>query len=93
MPQLTEEEIKKAVDATFQKYDVDKNGILEKTEVLPMLQDAVRFLGKSYKVDEFDVQEFIKMADANKNRKLEKKEIYTIFKKVVKPIWSFNYSS
>jgi len=30
MPLLTDELLQKAVDATFVKYDVDKNNILEK---------------------------------------------------------------
>lgn len=51
-----------------------------------MLQDAVHFLGKKYKVDNLDVQEFMAIADLNHNKKLEKKEIYTIFKRVVKPV-------
>jgi len=56
MPQLTEPQLKRAVDETFKKYDTDNNGKLDKDEIIPMLQDAVHFLGKSYKVDEFDVK-------------------------------------
>ena len=41
MPQITDEQITQAVDTTFAKYDTNKNGILEKTELLPMLQNAV----------------------------------------------------
>lgn len=73
MPQLSEPELKKAVDATFQKYDTDKNGMLDKGEIIPMLQDAVHLLGKNYKVDEFDVKEFMSVADINHNKKLERK--------------------
>lgn len=38
--------MKKAIDATFQKYDTDGNGMLDKGEIIPMLQDAVHYLGK-----------------------------------------------
>jgi hypothetical protein len=70
MPQLTDEQLKQAVDATFLKYDIDKNGILEKAELIPMLQDAVYYLGKKYKVDDLDVKEFMSIADLNNNKKL-----------------------
>lgn len=51
-----------------------------------MLQDAVHHLGKNYKVDLIDVQEFMAIADVNHNKKLEKKEVELIFKRVVKPV-------
>lgn len=70
MPQLTEPQLKRAVDETFRKYDTDSNGKLDKDEIIPMLQDAVHFLGKSYKVDEFDVKGFMNVADINHNKKL-----------------------
>ena len=73
MPQLTEPQLKRAVDETFKKYDTDNNGKLDKDEIIPMLQDAVNFLGKSYKVDEFDVKGFMNVADINHNKKLERK--------------------
>jgi hypothetical protein len=50
-----------------------------------MLQDSVDSLGKKYKVDTVDLQEFMALADLNHNKKLEKKEVYTIFRRVVKP--------
>jgi Ca2+-binding EF-hand superfamily protein len=56
MSKLSDEQLNKAVDATFLKYDIDKNGLLDKSELIPMLQDAVHYLGKNYKVDDFDVQ-------------------------------------
>lgn len=73
MPQLTEPQLKRAVDETFKKYDTDNNGKLDKDEIIPMLQDAVNFLGKSYKVEEFDVKGFMNVADINHNKKLERK--------------------
>jgi len=59
MPQISETQLKKAVDNTFLKYDIDHNGKLEKSEIIPMLQDAVHYLGKNYKVDELDVKGFM----------------------------------
>lgn len=47
--------------------------MLDKGEIIPMLQDAVHLLGKNYKVDEFDVKEFMSVADINHNKKLERK--------------------
>lgn len=35
-----------------------------------MLQDAVNYLGKGYKVDNQDVKDFLAMADINHNKKI-----------------------
>lgn len=70
MSHLTEHQIKSAVDATFFKYDTDRNGILEDRELLPMLQDAVHYLGKNYKVNDQDVKDFLAKADINNNKKI-----------------------
>ncbi len=70
MSHLTEHQIKSAVDATFSKYDTDRNGILEDRELLPMLQDAVHYLGKNYMVNDQDVKDFLAKADINHNKKI-----------------------
>jgi Ca2+-binding EF-hand superfamily protein len=70
MSHLTEHQIKSAVDATFSKYDTDRNGILEDRELLPMLQDAVHYLGKNYMVNDQDVKDFLAKADINNNKKI-----------------------
>lgn len=47
--------------------------MLDKGEIIPILQDAVHFLGKNNSVDESDVKGFMSVADINHNKKLERK--------------------
>ena len=67
---------------TFKKYDVNKDGFLESFELFPMLQDAVNHIGKGYKINSIDVQNFLDRSDINHNNKLEKKEVCTIFENI-----------
>lgn len=44
-PHLTEQEVKKAIDNAYQKFDKDSNGALDKNEVRALLVDGLKHKG------------------------------------------------
>ena len=66
------------VRALFEKYDMNKNGVLEKKEFIRIMVDILRDLGENLpekKHIEVAEEGFIKF-DFNKNKKLEFSEFY-----------------
>ena len=66
------------VRALFEKYDIDKNGYLDKKEFVKIMVDILRDLGENLpekKHIEVAEEGFIKF-DFNKNKKLEFNEFY-----------------
>lgn len=39
---ISEQDLKKAVDAVFSSYDTDKSGTLESGEVMTLIRDALK---------------------------------------------------
>ena len=60
-----------AVNGMFDKYDTNKNGYLELSEVSTLLRDTFDKLGRNY--EEKDIIGFVNMADKNKDGKVSKK--------------------
>lgn len=78
-----EADLKKAVDAVFSSYDTDKSGTLEAEEVANLINDALKQMQQSRKVTKAEVDQFISSVDANNDKKINKEELFEIFKKVV----------
>ena len=64
-------ENKKRIDEIWEKYDVSKNGVLEKTEAFVFLRDMFRDLFGTESTDE-DLESTFKMVDSNNNGVIEK---------------------
>lgn len=80
---ISEQDLKKAVDAVFSSYDTDKSGTLETNEVMTLIRDALKQMKQQRQVTEKEVNEFIAQVDKNNDNKINKEELYFIFKKVV----------
>ena len=68
------------VKELFIKYDMNKNGVLEKDELLLILKDILRELGENYP-DKRNVEiaeECLEKYDTNKNGIIEYSEFYEI---------------
>lgn len=43
----TDEQLRQAIDAIFNKYDTDKSGTLESNEIFHLISDAFKSLGRN----------------------------------------------
>lgn len=78
-----EADLRKAVDAVFNSYDADKSGTLEAQEVASLINDALKQMQQTRKVTQAEVDQFISSVDSNNDKKINKEELFEIFKKVV----------
>ena len=78
-----EEQLKKAVDAVFDKYDTDKSNSLDSNEVYNLINDALTHMKSNRKVTQAEVNQFIAAVDKSGDKKIQKPELYEIFKKVL----------
>ena len=79
----SEQQLKQAVDAVFQVYDKDNSGTLDKAEVGNLINDALKHMGQNRTVSPAEVEQFVNAVDVNKDGKIEKPELFQIFKKVL----------
>jgi Ca2+-binding EF-hand superfamily protein len=78
-----DQQLKDAVDAVFGKYDKDGNGTLDSTEVYELINDALKHMHSNKEVSQADVKGFISAVDSSGDGKIQKPELYEIFKKVL----------
>lgn len=69
--------IDQAVEQLFNKYDANKNGYLEDTELVHIIRDVFSHLGVNEKreLTEEDVQKVMKALDTNRDGKVNKEEL------------------
>jgi Ca2+-binding EF-hand superfamily protein len=72
MSKPSEEQLAKAIDAIFNKYDVDKSGTLEGNEIFSLINDAFKSLGRNRSVKAEEVSQFVKAIDKNGDGKISK---------------------
>ena len=78
-----DQQLKDAVDAVFGKYDKDKNGTLDAEEVHSLISDALKHVNSNKTVSQAEVNGFISAVDSSGDGKIQKPELYQIFKKVL----------
>lgn len=80
--QINEEEFNQRLDDIFEKYNKDKSGALSREEVAELLNDTTREMGGQGQrtVTTREVQDFINACDINHNGKIERNELYTMYK-------------
>ena len=64
----------------FIKYDFNKNGVLDKNELVAIFYDILKDIGEEYpeKKNEQVAEECLEKYDINKNEKLEFSEFYSL---------------
>ena len=50
MSKPTDEQLRQAIDAIFNKYDTDQSGTLEDSEIYNLINDAFKSLGRNKQV-------------------------------------------
>jgi Ca2+-binding EF-hand superfamily protein len=79
----TDDQLRQAVDAVFAKYDTDGSQSLDANEVFNLINDALAHLKANRKVTQAEVQQFVTAVDKSGDGKIQKPELFEIFKKVL----------
>lgn len=79
----TDDQLRQAIDAIFNKYDDDKSGTLEGNEISHLINDAFKSLGRNREVKGDEVSQFVKAIDKNGDGKISKSELFEILKKLI----------
>ena len=79
----SDQQLRAAVDAVFEKYDTDKSESLDANEVFKLINDALSHMQSPRKVTQEEVNQFIKAVDKSGDAKIQKPELLEIFKKVL----------
>ena len=85
----SDDQLRQAVDAVFGQFDKDNSGSLDEQETYALIVAAMKHLDPSKEQPtQDDVKKFIAAVDKDGNGKIEKKELFTIFRKIL-PQWSY----
>jgi Ca2+-binding EF-hand superfamily protein len=68
----TDDQLRQAVEAIFSKYDADKSGTLEGSEVVKLISDAFKSLGRNKEASPEEINLFLKAVDKNGDGKISK---------------------
>ena len=79
----SDQQLRDAVDAVFGQFDKDNSGSLDQQEVFNLIQAALSKLGSNQQVNQQQVQQFIQAVDKSGDGKIQKPELFEIFKKVL----------
>ena len=79
----SDDQLRQAIDAIFNKYDVDQSGTLESQQIFCLIRDAFKSLGRNKQVSQQEVQQFINAIDKNGDGKIAKPELFEILKKLI----------
>jgi Ca2+-binding EF-hand superfamily protein len=67
----------------FSNYDKDKSNSLDTSEVASLINDALKKMGNTRTVSDGEVKGFIQAVDVSGDGKIQKPELYEIFKRVI----------
>lgn len=79
----SDDQLRQAIDAIFNKYDTDKSGTLQGNEIFLLINDAFKSLGRNRDVKSDEVNQFVKAIDKNGDGKISKAELFEILKKLI----------
>lgn len=79
----SDQQLKDAVDAVFKTYDKDNSNSLDTNEVGALINDALKHMGSNRQVTPAEISQFVNAVDKNGDGKIEKPELFEIFKKVL----------
>jgi Ca2+-binding EF-hand superfamily protein len=72
-----------AIDSIFKKYDVDNSGTLDTQEVKSVISDSFKNMNNNRSVTDDDVKKFLGAVDQNSDGKINKQELFSIFKRII----------
>lgn len=76
----TEQDLQEAVDKVFEKYDKDRNGILNREEITDMMTASYKRIGRS-KPSHAEVTQLFNLYDKNRDEEIQKNELKNILRK------------
>ena len=74
----TKEQVEKAVESMFRKFDNDKNGVLDGSELKVLLTEAHKLLGNRQCTDA-EVNNVLEKYDKNGDGVIDREELTNIF--------------
>lgn len=72
----SDDQLRQAIDAIFNKYDSDHSGTLEGNEIFSLINDAFKSLGRNREVSQAEVNQFVSAIDKNGDGKIAKSELF-----------------
>jgi Ca2+-binding EF-hand superfamily protein len=78
----TDQQLQDVINAVFSRYDTDKNDSLDFGEMKNLITDAFSKLNQSRQISDEDVKRFTLVADKNLDGKINRSELFTIFKQI-----------
>lgn len=78
----TDQQLRDAVDAVFGQFDKDGSNTLDPQETYNLICAAAQKMGGQQPSQE-QVQQFVQAVDKNGDGKIQKQELYQIFRKVM----------
>ena len=88
----TDQQLRDAVDAVFSQFDKDNSNSLDQNEVYNLICAAMAKMNAGNPPDQGQVQQFIQAVDKSGDGKVQKPELFEIFKKVLNQ-WSYPMNS
>ena len=82
----TDQQLRDAVDAVFGQFDKDGSNCLDQNEVYNLINAAMSHMGEGKQVSQGEVQQFIQAVDKSGDGKIQKPELFQIFRKIL-PQW------
>lgn len=79
----SDQQIREAVDAVFGQFDTDKSNSLDANEVRNLINAALNHMKANRQVSQEEVNKFIAAVDSSGDGKIQKPELFEIFKKVL----------
>jgi Ca2+-binding EF-hand superfamily protein len=79
----SDQQLRDAVDAVFGQFDADKSGSLDANEVGNLINAALKHMSAGRQVSQQEINQFLKAADSSGDGKIQKPELFEIFKKVL----------
>ena len=77
----SDQEIRDVIDTVFAVFDKDGNNELDQNEVHNFITAALRQMGEEKELSQAEVQEFMKEVDRSGDGKIQKNELFEIFKR------------
>lgn len=79
----SDQQLRDAVDAVFDQFDADHSGTLDSNEVGNLINAALKHMNAGRQVSQQEVNQFVKAVDSSGDGKIQKPELFEIFKRVL----------
>ena len=79
----SDQQIRGAVDSVFTQFDRDNSNSLDANEVGNLINAALKHMSSGRQVTQQELNQFIKNVDTTGDGKIQKQELYEIFRRVL----------